>query len=143
MSQSFEKLEEGVNFKCYVVDPHGGFLRRYIEDRAIVQPQELNVLEDISKTITGLRDLFIQVNRNGFKGQMELYSYNHFPYYHASISDGATERGVLYISPYLFGVSRANTPVIELTRKNNPVLYRKYWRSITTLIGSKQVTKLV
>lgn len=138
-----KKLEEGVNFKCYIADSDGSFFRRYMEDRAVTQATELDVLEEAKKTTMELRNLFLQLNRNGSKGRMELFKYNHFPYYHASISDGSTERGLLYISPYLYGVSRANAPVIKVSRKANKVLYRKYWRSIKALIESKRITRLV
>lgn len=138
-----QKLEQGINFKCYILDPEGGFLRRYMEDRSVILPQEFEVLEDMSSIVGQLKKLFVQINRQGYKGTMELYSYNHFPYYHASVIDGDTERGAVCISPYLFGVSRANAPVIEVDRKNYPALYRKYWRSIAAIIESNRTVKLI
>jgi hypothetical protein len=138
-----QKLEQGINFKCYLIDPEGGFLRRYMEDRAVIMPQELEVLEDIPRIIPQLKQLFLQINKVGYRGKMELYSYNHFPYYHVSVIDGDTERGALCISPYLFGLSRANAPVVEVDRKTNPILYRKYWRSVAALINSNRTVRLV
>lgn len=138
-----QKLKQGVNFKCYVLDPEGSFLRRYMEDRSVIFPQELDVLGDIPKIVQQLRKLFLQINRKGYEGTMELYTYNHFPYYHASVVDGDTEAGATCISSYLFGVTRANSPVIEVSRKNNPVLYRKYWRSIKAIIDSNRTIKIV
>ena len=137
------KLEAGVNFKCYIMDYQGSWLKRYIEDRAKVQPQELAVLENIEKITTDLKDLFTEINRNGHKGKMELYKYNHFPYYHASIADGDTERGLMYLSPYLYGVSRANSPVLEINRKDNKSIYKRYWQSVKALIYSDQISKIV
>lgn len=138
-----QKLEQGVDFKCYVIDPNGGFARRYMEDRAVVLPRELQVLEDLQRNIGQLSKLFLQINKRKYKGTIELYRYDHFPYYHASVLDGGTERGRLCISPYLFGLSRANAPVIELDRKHNPVLYRKYWRSIKAITSSTRTVKMV
>ena len=139
----FHKLENGVNFKCYVADANGNFLRRYIEDRTNENQMELDVLKDISEITNELSKLFSSINRDGYKGKMELYHYDHFPYYHASVADGATERGLLYISPYLYGVSRANAPVTQLYRKKNKILYKRYWQSVKAFINSKQVFQIV
>lgn len=136
------KLEAGVNFKCYIADAEGNFLRRYIEDRSNENQMELDVLKNISDVTSELTRLFTSINRNGHKGKMELYRYDHFPYYHASIADGATERGLMYISPYLYGVSRANSPVTKLVRKQNKILYKKYWQSVKSFIHSKQVFQI-
>lgn len=136
-------LEDGINFKCYTLDPKGNYARKYIEDRATSQPSEIELLEDIPRITAELRNLFIQINREGFKGKMELYQYDHFPYYHATAIDGNTENGNLNIAPYLYGISRANTPVIQLQQKSNKVLFRKYWKSVKTLVNSKQVTKII
>lgn len=138
-----QRLEAGVDFKCYIAEPTGGMLRKYIEDRAYKNLREKEVLEDISKTTNELRNLFIRLNRKGYKGQMKLYSYNHFPYFHASVADGETERGIMYISPYLYGISKANSPVIEVAHKEHKTLYKKYWRSVYSFITSKQITTIV
>ncbi len=136
-------LENGVNFKCYVIDPKGNYARKYIEDRATSQPSEIELLEDIPRITTELRNIFIRINREGYNGKMELYQYDHFPYYHSTVIDGGTENGNLNIAPYLYGISRANTPVIQLQQKSNKVLFKKYWKSVKTLVNSKQVTKII
>ncbi len=136
-------LEKGINFKCYSLNPNGNYAKRYIEDRAIAQPSERILLEEIPQMASELKKIFLKLNREGFKGKMELYQYDHFPYYHATIVDGGTENGVMNIAPYLYGISRANTPVIELDYRNNKILFKKYWKSIKKLINSPQVSQLI
>ena len=136
-------LDQGVDFKCYTLSSTGNFARRYIEDRAIVQPSEKSLLEDIPRITNELKQLFIRLNREGHKGKMELYQYDHFPYFHTTVIDGGTERGQMNIASYLYGVSRANTPVIELDRKMNSLLFKKYWRSIKAFIDSQRVTQII
>ena len=135
-------LEKGTYFKCYGINPTGNFARRYIEDRAIAQPSEMDLIDDIPRIANELRDLFIQINREGYKGKMELYQYDHFPYYHAMVTDGGTENGNMNIAPYLYGISRANTPVVQVQHRSNRILFKKYWKSIKALTNSQQVSKI-
>ena len=136
-------LENGINFKCYTLDSKGNYARRYIEDRVTSQPSEIELLDDIPRITSELRNLFIQINREGYKGKMELYQYDHFPNYHATVIDGDTGNGNLNIAPYLYGISRANTPVIHINQKSNKILFKKYWKSVKTFVNSKQVTKII
>lgn len=135
-------LDQGADFKCYTLDSAGNYARKYLEDRATAQPSEIKLLQEIPQITSELRNLFIQINREGYKGKMELYQYDHVPYYHATVIDGNTENGNINIAPYLYGISRANTPVIQLSQKKNKVLFKKYWKSIKTLINSRQIKKI-
>jgi len=127
-------LEDGVNVKCYILDPAaGGFARKYLDDRARMQLSEKDTLNSLPDSLASLRDRFIRINKSGYEGKMELYTYPHFPYFHATAIDLNTERGALYISPYLYGISRANTPVIEVSHQSNKLLYKKYARSISAI----------
>ena len=127
-------LKSGVNFKCYLLNPKSSIARRYIEDRARVQASEHNLLEEIEENIEKLASLFRQLNKSGYKGRMELFLYDHFPYQHAVIVDGETANGWMHCSPYLYGISRANAPVLEIKRSANKTLFRKYLRSTKSLI---------
>ena len=73
---------------------------------------------------------------------MSLFQYDHFPSFHASVIDGATENGVIYMSPYLFGVRRANTPVIEVHQKMQQKIFKRYWSSVKAIINSPTISQL-
>ena len=135
-------LERGVNVKCYILDPsEGGFATKYFEDRARLQPNEKTKLDHLSDSLASLRNRFIRINKCGYQGKIELYTYSHFPYFHAVAIDLNNERGALCISPYLYGVARSNTPVIEVSQQSNKTLYKKYARSISAII--KGASKLI
>ena len=136
-------LARGVDFKCYNLALDGNCAKRYIADRAIVQPNEKLLLEDIPRITTELKQLFIQLNREGHRGKIQLYQYDHFPYAHATVIDGGTENGQMNIAPYLLGLSRANTPVIELSQNANKSLFKKYWKSVHALTNSQRITQIV
>lgn len=137
------QLNKGVHFKCYLLRPDGNCARRYVADRTIALPREHDLLEKIPEITANLTTQINALNRISTKGKMSLYQYDHFPNYHATVIDGDTERGKILISPYLFGVSRANAPVIEITKKHHPVIYRQYWKSVKALIHSPQIFPLV
>ncbi len=137
-------LENGVNFKCFVLNPQGNCARRYIEDRQLVQANEANLLKEIPHFTDELRQEFVQLNRMGFPGRMSLYQYDHIPYYHACVTDGnTTDNARILITPYLYGVSRANSPVIEVNRRQQLRLYQRYWRSVQSLTRPPQLIQIV
>jgi len=138
-----QRLQDGVNIKCYIMDHEGAWIKRYINDRSNAQPFEQDVLKNIDQISTDLKNIFTQINSENYSGKLALYKYNHFPYYHASIADGDSERGLIYLSPYLYGVTRANSPVIEISKKKNKTLYKRYWQSIKAFINAPQTSQIV
>ena len=136
------QLANGVNFKCYVLNPTGNFARRYYDDRAKVLPKEQAAYESSPKIIAELKQLCLRLNREGYTGKISLFQYDHFPYFHASVIDAETENGVIYMSPYLFGVRRANTPVIEVHQKMQKKIFKRYWSSVKAIINSPTITQL-
>lgn len=138
-----QKLAEGVNFKCYVLDPKGNFAKRYFEDRAYKIPKEQQTLAESPAIITDLRRTCESLNREGHMGKISLFQYDHFPHFHASVIDGETETAKMYMSPYLYGVARANTPVIEVDKRLKKRLFKRYWDSVKAITTSKRVSRLV
>jgi hypothetical protein len=47
--------------------------------------------------------------------------------------DGQTPAAKMMISHYIYGESRANCPVIEFTKKDNLLLYKRYRTSLQRL----------
>ncbi|MEM8906213.1 MAG: hypothetical protein AAGD05_00075 [Bacteroidota bacterium] len=136
-------LENGVHFKCYILNPEGNLAERYLADRALIQITEKETFKSLPKISEALQQQFLRINQAGYPGKMKLYYYDHFPYFHASVVDGAQENGHMLLAPYLYGLTRANTPVIEINRRQNPTLFKKYWRSVTAMIQSPQVIQLI
>lgn len=137
-----QKLSNGVNFKCYVLNPEGNFARRYFEDRAMIQNTEKKTLEESPQIIAELKELCHQINKEGYVGKISLFQYDHFPYFHASAIDCDTENGMMYFAPYLYGISRSNTPVIEVHQKTQKKLFKRYSDSIKAIINSKTVVQM-
>ncbi|MEM8909002.1 MAG: hypothetical protein AAGD05_14240, partial [Bacteroidota bacterium] len=81
------------------------------------------------------------LNEQSTAGKIRLYHYNSFPYFHASVADGHLSEGRMFIAHYLYGISRANAPGLELLKSQNPRLFDKYWTSVRQLIrGAKEIT---
>lgn len=137
-----ELLERGVDFSCYVLNPKGRMAFAYFQDRAHIQPREMEAFEAMPQIIENLQQVVLEINQYNFKGKMRLFHYNSFPYYNALIADGDFPHGRMFISPYLYGVSRANSPVIEAHKQKDSKLFNKYWRSVKALISqAKQISK--
>ena len=137
-----EILEKGIDFNCFVLKPDGNFSRRYFEDRAEVLPNESIKFSTSQQELQALIKCFKEINKKGHPGQMKLHAYEHFPYFHATVIDGNTERAQMHISPYLYGLSRANSPVLQLSKRQNKILFKKYWTSIKAFT-THSVFKLV
>lgn len=138
-----QKLEEGVDFKCYVLNPKSSLAKRYFDDRALKIPKERQSLEESPQVIANLAQTCKSLNREGYRGKISLFQYDHFPYFHASVIDGEMETAKMYMSPYLYGVARANTPVIELDKKTQKKLFKRYWDSVKAITTSKKMSQLV
>jgi hypothetical protein len=129
------KLNEGLNFRCFMLNPRGRFAADYFMDRAKVQPEEKFAFEEMKQVLERLKVIRDNVNAQSKKGKMEIYLMNSYPYFHASVSDGDYGNGKMYVAQYLYGISRANSPVFEFTKKENPIFYKKYWNSIQKTIS--------
>ncbi len=130
-------LERGVHFKCFVLEPEGNFARRYFEDRARVQPTEKSAFANSPSVLAELKSLIIALNREGYSGKMELHTYDHFPYFHATVIDGETESAEMLMAAYLYGVSRANTPVLKIKKRKNKKIFKRYFSSVKAMIENQ------
>ena len=138
-----EKLEAGVHFKCYILAPDSTIGIRYFEDRNRVQRGEIEKFNNSSKILADLEKICLRLNKKGYEGKMSLFTYNNFPYFHASVIDGDSGNGLMYMSAYLYGIARANTPVIEVHQKVHKKLFKRYWSSIIALTSCQTITRIV
>ena len=130
-----ERLNANVNFKCYLLHPKGRFATDYFKDRAKVVKEELEKLEELPSIIEKLKQIRDDLNAHSNKGKMFLYYLNTYPYLHASVSDGDSLQGKMYVSPYLYGIRRANCPVLEIHKSKEKKLFERYWVSVKAMMN--------
>jgi hypothetical protein len=58
----------------------------------------------------------------------------------ATCIDGNEVNGRMLISPYLYGIKRAEMPHFDISKPEHDVMFKTYWRSITEiLVNSRQL----
>ena len=124
-------LKKGVVIKGYLLDPDSNEARIYFDDRSKVQTFEKDSIEDIKKVIARFKVLDAEFKAMNLKGRLEIYLYRHIPNSFYLVVDGTMmETAKMMVSPYLYGIGRANCPVMEFTKKDQSYLFRKHWESL-------------
>lgn len=122
-----ELLDQGVTFKCILLDPNCNIAKQYAKDR-----KERILIKDIRCSIQELKKQ--QNELKNLKGSFEIYVYRHFPYFHAVCIDPKTETGKITVSHYMHQMRRAETPVFQFCNALNKEIFAKYWSSIEELL---------
>ncbi|MEM1320803.1 MAG: DUF5919 domain-containing protein [Bacteroidota bacterium] len=131
-------LEKGVTIKLFLLDPESNAARLYFEDRTRIFPNEKHAIEETRRVVEKLAFIKRDFDQQDLKGQFEIYTYKHIPQNHFLIVDGDSLHGKMMTSHYIYGLRRAECPVLEFTRKDNRSLFRKYWNAYTQLVqGAK------
>ncbi|MFK7947144.1 MAG: hypothetical protein AB8G11_06130 [Saprospiraceae bacterium] len=129
-------LSKGVNIKCLLIEPKAVTSEVYLNDRS-----ESVLLERISESIVKLNELKQIFDHKNYKGQFNIYTYSHIPYSHFCVVDANTPNGKMIISPYIFGVKRADAPVFELSKQEHHYLFDRYWQSIQLILKNSEIAK--
>lgn len=129
-------LQRGINLKCFVLNPDSDIAKWYEKDR-----QETGLIEGIQYAIKTLTQVSNEFKQKNYKGTLQLYSYEHFPYNHFAIVDGATPKGKMIISHYINGIPRRECPNFKITRNLHFDLFEKYWQSYQVTL--KQAKRIV
>jgi hypothetical protein len=129
-------LSKGVNIRCLLIAPKATTSEVYLKDRS-----ESVLLERISENIVKLNELKQVFDRKNYKGKFNIYTYSHIPYSHFCVVDPNTPNGKMIISPYIFGVKRADAPVFELSKKEHHYLFDRYWQSIQLILKNSEIAK--
>ena len=124
-----ELLKSGVNMRGYLLDPESQEARIYFNDRTRAQKFEKDALEESKRNIDRLKTICQEFNGMSFKGTFDIFLYRHIPYTQLIVVDSQAERAKMMVSPYLYGLKRANCPVFVFSKKNQSLLFRKYWES--------------
>lgn len=132
-------LKKGVNFKLYTIDPDCAECGIYFSDRSKILKDEANSIRVVQETIPRLKEIINEIKTQNYKGKFQLFKYRHIPYSHFHVVDGDLEQGKIIISNYLFGVSRADCPVIEVNKKNEEKLYEIFYKSYKSFIENAEL----
>ena len=127
-------LQKNVAVKCYLLDPDSNEARLYFDDRARAQSSESDAIAETKKVVERLKTLVAEIKQMGLPGSFEIYFYKHIPYNHFLAVDTKTAGGKMMVSHYIYGVRRAECPVWEFTKKDQPNLFRKYLESLQLYI---------
>ncbi|PHI21081.1 hypothetical protein CEQ90_05215 [Lewinellaceae bacterium SD302] len=133
-----EMLSNGINFKLYLLAPDSNEASFYFRDRARVSESDENSVEVIRQVQTKLQKIRDGYLKQGLKGKIELYTYKHLPSQHFTLVDGGSRNGKMIVSHYLYGIPRADSPVIQIEKAVNPDLYRLYYRSYKAIVDEAQ-----
>ncbi|MFN7116406.1 MAG: hypothetical protein ACK4TA_06365 [Saprospiraceae bacterium] len=133
-------LQKGINMQVYLLDPASPESKIYFQDRAKAQPDERHALEETERAVERLLKVKAVFEKNQYPGQFEVFAYQHIPYNHFVIIDGDTDTGQMLVSHYIYGIERAQCPVMEFSKATSSSLYDRYWQSLQALIqGTKQL----
>lgn len=129
----FATLARGVAMRCFALDPESAAASSFLADRS--EPDYVDRIRDALVRLGRVRE---DVAKRDWSGSFELSVYAHIPsFYVLGIDlgdDEPSDHGAMMVSNYLFGVERAQTPVMRLSRTSNPTLFDRYWaatRAIT------------
>lgn len=128
-----ELFEKGVKLNLYLLDPDAHQAHQYFNDRSIALPEEKHSTTIIKEVIRKLKGIHKTFAEQGFTEQFSVYTYKHLPHNHFLIVDPDTLQGKMMVSHYLYGITRANAPVIEFSKTANRHLFRRYYSSYQLL----------
>jgi len=132
-------LKNGVNFKCYLIEPDNQLAHHYFEDRQKVVEDEKNIVEKIrQEIIPRLKKVEEELNSEGYSGKFRVFKYKHIPNNYFLAVDGESKTGEMMVSHYLYGIKRGKCPVIEFNKSDNRDLFRRYWDSLNFLIKNAE-----
>lgn len=125
-----ELLRKGVTFKLLFLDPNSRIAKAYADDRG--ESKLLNKIHTSIEFFEGLRDEF---ERADYLGKIELLVYSHFPCYHMLMIDSEKHEGRVMVSNYLYGLKRADNPVVEIKKSSNRIFFERHKQSLDKLIS--------
>ena len=123
-------LKRGVTFKGYMLDPDSNITSMYFNDRMSAQESEADAVPEMKKVVQKLNRLVKEFEQQKYPGAFEIYLYKHVPYNHFLVVDQHLDGAKMMVSHYIYGIRRAECPVLEFTKLKQPALFQKYARSL-------------
>jgi hypothetical protein len=130
-----ELLKKGVTIKNYFLNPESAEAMLYFKDRALVQASEKVAIEEIKRIKDRLQEISNEFGAMKMRGSFSVFSYKHIPYNHFLVVDGDQPTAKMMVSHYLYAIRRADCVVMQFSKADEPVLYRKYWDSLQAFIA--------
>ncbi|MBV6442441.1 MAG: hypothetical protein DYG98_22295 [Haliscomenobacteraceae bacterium CHB4] len=127
-------LRRGVAVKGYLLDPDSNEASLYFADRARAQEPERDAIAETKKAVEKLKRLVGEFAQRNYPGTFEIFLYKHIPYNHFLVTDRHQDGGRMMVSHYIYGIRRAECPVLEFTRSQQPALFKKYADSLEYFI---------
>jgi len=127
-------LKRGVKIKSYLLDPNSQEASIYFSDRAKRQTFEKDAIEETKRNIERLKALSKEFSDLNLAGSFEVFTYRHIPFSQVLVIDNEMEGAKMMVSHYLYGIKRADCPVLEFTKKDKPQLFKKYWESFQLFV---------
>lgn len=128
-------LRKGVSIKSYLLDPDSQEARIYFDDRAKVQTFEKDAITETKRNMERLKALCAEFEAMHLAGTFEIFLYRHIPFSQILVVDSKMEGAKMMVSNYLYGVKRADCPVIEFSKTDRPQLFSKYWESFQHFVS--------
>lgn len=114
-------LKRGVDFKVLLLDPDSPSASAYADD--MKEPGLISKIRRSTEKLLALRDEF---EANGYPGKFEVRLYSQLPSCYLLMVDPERPSARMHYSHYLNGLKRADTPVVEISKQDNPMLFEKY-----------------
>ncbi len=129
-----ELLRQGVNLKCYLLDPKSEVAKIYAKER-----REPHLIQEIENTIEKLHHLEEEFAALNLKGVLEIYVYDSFPCFYVMCVDPLSDNARMTASPYMPGLLRADMPVMQFSKALNSQLFSKYWIAVQEITGKSKL----
>lgn len=128
-----ELLRKGVVFKYIFLDPDGEIAKLYAQDRG-----EVELINRIRTSLDAVKSLKSEFDKLGLPGRFEIYISSSFPYMSATCIDVNEINGRMLISPYLYGIKRAEVPHFGILKTEHEVMFETYWKSIREILANSR-----
>lgn len=121
-----ELVRSGVNLTCFALDPD------YEPGTAWLAEQDD---DDYQQAATRARQLLLdeakRCRQNNYLGRLTYHTYRRVPeFWCLGVDVDDPLDGRMFFQPYLMGVARSATPVVQVSRTSYPRLYKTYLQSV-------------
>jgi len=128
-----EALKRGVNFSVFLFDPDCPNASTYAMDM-----NDSYLLPKINLAIEGYIKVRDEFRMADYPGKFELYRYSQLPSCYMLVIDPQEPEGRMHYSHYLNGLKHADTPIIEVYKAENPIMFDKYTGYVNRLAASSK-----
>jgi hypothetical protein len=128
-----ETLKRGVNFSVFIFDPDCPNVSTYAVDM-----DDSDLIPKIKRSLERLIKLRDEFRAASYAGKFEVFVYSQLPSCYLLMIDPQKPKGRMHFSHYLNGLKRADTPVIEVYKSENPTLFDKYIGYMNRLAASSK-----